>query len=151
MTGDRQPPGSADPSSGPVEYKDAPLRFTFVIDGREEPVRIVEPSIDLPFPDGALLRVEENEQRVCEVTFHFDMDAAQPYRLSLKQRDRTGRWRTQSLAYGEGVAPQSEMTTVYRKIFLERGHLQAGIEMRGRKARLQIDYRPGRRMPPPAP
>jgi hypothetical protein len=78
------------------------------------------------------------------------MEAEEPYRLTLKRRDRTGRWETQSLAYGKGVAPESEMTTVYRKIFLERGNLQAGVEMMERKARLQIDYRPGRRVPPPS-
>ena len=150
MADDNVPPGYADPSSGPVEYKDAPIRFTFFIDEREEPVRIVEPQLDLPFPDNALLRVEEGETRLCEVVFHFDMEAQQPYRLVLKAPDRHGHWETTRLTYGEGVAPESEMTTVYRKAILDRGNVQARIEMTRRKARLQIDYRPGRRVPPPA-
>ena len=150
MIDDKGPPGLADPSSGPIEYKDAPIRFTFFIDDREEPIRIVEPQLDLPFPDNALLRVEEGEKRLCEVVFHFDMDAAQPYRLAMKEPDRQGQWKTVRLAYGDGVAPESEMTSVYRKTILDRGNVQARIEMTRRKARLQIDYRPGRRVPPPA-
>lgn len=144
------PPGYADPSSGPIEYKDAPIRFTFFIDGREEPVRIVEPQLDLPFPDNARLRVEEGGQWLCDVVFHFDMEAAQPYRLVVKEPDPHGQGTTECLAYGDGVAPESEMTAVHRKTILERGNVRARIEMTRRKARLQIDYRPGRRVPPPA-
>ena len=149
MTKVHLPTGITPSSSEPVEYKDAPIRFTFVIAGREEPVKVVEPTLDLPFPDGALLLVEEKGKRICEVTFRFDREAGQPYRLVLKRRGRTGRWGTQALAYGKGVAPENEMTAVYRKIILERGNLRVRIEMTRRKARLQIDYRPGRRIPPP--
>ena len=59
-------------SSGPIEYKDAPIRFTFILDDREEPVKIVEPTIDLPFPDGGRLLVNETEKRLCDVVFRFD-------------------------------------------------------------------------------
>ena len=148
MAEKRRPPGSADPSSGPIEYKDAPVRFTFLIDGREEPVRIVEPTIDLPFPDGARLLVDEGEARLCEVVFRFDMDAERPYRLTLAAPDDAGRMQSRELTYGEGVAPESEMRAVYHESIVERGNLRARIEMTLRKARLQIDYLPGRRIPP---
>jgi len=144
MSGVDQPAGDPGPSSEPIEYKDAPLRLTFVIDGREEPVKLVEPKLDLPFPDGALLRVAEGEHPLCEVAFHFDGEADRPYRLRLRAPDTAGRWQTKSSAYGEGVAPESEMTAVYRKTILNRGNVQVEIEMTRRKARLQIDYRPGR-------
>ena len=30
--------------AGPIEHKDTPIHFTFILDGREEPVKIVEPN-----------------------------------------------------------------------------------------------------------
>jgi hypothetical protein len=40
------------------------------------------------------------------------------------------------------------MTAVYRKTILKQGNVQARIAMTRRKARLQIDYQGGRRVPP---
>lgn len=148
MTGVHRTAGGSGSSYDPIEYKDAPLRFTFVIDGREEPVKIVEPKIDLPFPDGALLRVEEEDRLLCEVTFRLEREANQPYQLELRMPAEPGAWETRRLFYGESLAPESEMTAVYYKTILNLGNVLVRIEMTLRKARLQIEYGPGPRLPP---
>lgn len=143
MARNQLPSLTAGASGGPIEYKDAPIRFTFMVDGREEPVKIVEPEIDLPFPDGVRLLVDEGERRLCEVVFRFDMEARQPYRLHVRFLRESGSDDDLHLAYGAGVAPESDMREVYRKTILERGNVRARIEMTQRKARLQLRYRPG--------
>jgi hypothetical protein len=126
--------------AGPVEYRDLPLRFTFVLDGREEPVRIVEPTVDLPFPEGGRLLVDEDDTRVCDVEFRFDAGADMPYQLIFSVlegiRHREPRMRT----FGTGTEQPSHMRAVHRQPILERGHVSAAIEMTRGKARLQIQY-----------
>ena len=137
--------------SGPIEYKDAPIRFTFVLDGRQEPVKIVEPEIDLPFPDGGRLLVDEADTRICDVVFGFEPAARDPYRLHFTVLDGVRRDTGQLFAYGTGVAGENDMEAVYRKTIVQRGNVRARIEMSGGKARLLIRYRKGRRIPPDQP
>ena len=84
--------------SGPVEYKDEPIHFSFNLDGREEPVKIVEPKIDLPFPEGGRLLVDIGKTRFCEVVFRFEADEKKPYRLNFDVRH--GVHYGDSLAFG---------------------------------------------------
>ena len=71
----------------PREYKDAPLQFTLVLNGRAEPVKVVEPVMDLPFPDGGRLLVDEAGNRICDVSYRFDPESDKPYRLIFKVSD----------------------------------------------------------------
>jgi hypothetical protein len=151
MTVIRPPSGLEDASEGPFEYKDTPLRMTFIIEGRREPVRLVEPEMDLSFPDGALLRVEEGDRHLWDVVFHFDGEARQPYRLDMSGTGDAGRRQDLHLAYGSGVAPESDMRAVFRRTILERAHVRVHIEMTHRTARLQIRSHRPERTPPPSP
>jgi hypothetical protein len=137
--------------AGPIEYKDAPVRFTLVLNGREEPVKIVEPQIDLPLPEGCRLLVDEGTARICDIVFRFEADARKPYRLHFKtfkmQPEQEGR----QLAYGTGGGRKSNMRAAYRKTIVSRGNIRAHIEMTEGKARLLIRYRKGYRIPPDQP
>jgi hypothetical protein len=137
--------------AGPIEYKDAPVRFTFVLDGRKEPVKIVEPHIDLPFPDGGRLLVDEDNMRICDVVFRFKPDADNPYCLHFKALDEERFEDSRLFAYGSGKGRENDLQAVYKKTILERGNVRARIEMTGGKARLLIHYRKGYRIPPDQP
>ena len=92
--------------------------------------------------------MEEENRPICEVTFRLDREAHQPYRLALKMPAKPGVWETRRLSYGKGLAPESEMTAVYYKTILNLGNVRVRIEMTLRRARLQIEYGLGRRLPP---
>lgn len=136
-----EPIGRGRDASGPIEYKDAPIRFTFVLDGREEPVKIVEPTIDVPFPDSGRLLVNEADKRLCDVVFRFDPEAKQPYHLTFKVLNEVHYGADLVLTYGARVARESDMTTVYRKTIVDRGSVHAQVEMTRGKARLVIRSR----------
>jgi hypothetical protein len=101
--------------AGPIEFKDAPVRFTFVLDRRKELVKIVEPHIDLPFPDGGRLLVDEEKTRICDVVFRFEPDADYPYCLHFKVLDEA-RYEDKLLyAYGSGKGRENDLQAVYKK------------------------------------
>jgi hypothetical protein len=133
----------------PIEYKDVPIRFTFELDGRREPVKIVEPQIDLPFPAGTRLLVDLAGKRVCEVVFRFDPEQRRPYRLSFSTWKMV-RYDDENLHmdFGEPVNRENATQAVHRMTIVKQGHVMAWIEMSHRKARLQIRYTKGRRRPP---
>jgi hypothetical protein len=126
--------------SDPVEYKDEPIDFTFVLDGREEPIKIVEPVIDLPFPEGGCLQVDIGKIRVCEVVFRFDLNEKNPYRLVFNIREGIHNRDGQVFTYGAGVVGETKMGAEYLETILERGNVLARVEMTRGKARLLIRY-----------
>jgi hypothetical protein len=136
--------------AAPIEYKEAPIRFTLDLDGRKEPVKIVEPQIDLPLPEGGRLLVDEGQTRICEAVFRFDADAGKPYRLQLKSYTESTVEDRQP-TYGTGGNLKSNLDAVFRKTIVNHGNVTAHIEMTGGKARLLIRYRKGYRIPPDQP
>ena len=124
----------------PIEYKDASIHFTFILDGREEPVKIVEPKIDLPFPNGARLLVDDAKTRLCDVAFRFDPDANRPYHLNFSVLNEVRYEEGLLLTYEADGARENDMHAVHRKTIVERGNVQARIEMTHGKARLLIQY-----------
>jgi hypothetical protein len=125
-------------SGGPFEYKDVPIGFRFVLNGREEPVKVVEPKIDLPFPDGVRLLVDEEKTRLCDVVFRFDPKAERPYRLAFRVLNAVHYEKDLLFTYGDRVARESDMRNVYRETIVTRGNVHALIEMTHGKARLLI-------------
>lgn len=133
----------------PAEYKDIPIDFTFELDGRKEPVKIVEPQIDVPFPAGTRLIVDLAGNRFCEVVFHFDPERVRPYRLTFLM------WKAVRydkddfhLDFGEPAGQEKATREVHRMTIVKKGHVRAWIEMSHRKARLQIHYMKCRHIPP---
>lgn len=135
----------------PIEYKDVPIRFTMELDGRREPVKIVEPQLDVPMPDGTRLLVDLAGKRLCEVVFRFDPEQQRPYRLNFLT------WKMirhddddLHLDFGEPADREDARQAVHRMTIVQQGHIKAWIEMSHKKARLHIRYTKGRRTPPHA-
>jgi len=133
----------------PIEYKDVPIRFALELDGRREPVKIVEPQLDVPLPAGAHLLVDIEERRWCEVDFRFDPEQQRPYRLQFLT------WKMVRhddddlhLDFGEPADREDAGQAVHRMTIVKQGHVRAWIEMSHKKARLHIRYKKGRRTPP---
>ena len=133
----------------PIEYKDVPIHFTLELDGRREPVKIVEPQLDVPLPAGAHLLVDIEEERWCEVVFRFDPGQQRPYRLNFLTW-KTIRYDDEDLHmdFGEPVNREKATQAVHRMTIVKQGHVRAWIEMAHRKARLQIRFTKGRHIPP---
>jgi hypothetical protein len=133
----------------PIVHKDAPLHFTFEMDGRREPIKIVEPKIDLPFSSGTRLLVDIEDKRWCDVVFRFEPERPRPYRLIFAT------WKMINyandalyMAFGDPPGRKESRPLIHRMTIVEMGHVNAWIEMSRGKARLHIHYTKGRRIPP---
>lgn len=133
----------------PIEYKDVPIRFTLDLDGRREPVKIVEPQLDVPLPSGSRLLVDIEEKCWCEVVFRFDPELPRPYRLNfLTWKMIRHEGDDLHLDFGEPADREEAKQAVHRITVVNQGHIRAWIEMSHKKARLHIRNTKGRRMPP---
>lgn len=70
--------------SDPVEFKDAPITFTLHLDGRKEEIKVVEPEVDFPIPEGGRLEVREKDAGLTDVAFKFNPESDRPYELHFK-------------------------------------------------------------------
>ena len=127
----------------PEEYKDMPLVFTLVLDGRKEPVKLVEPEVDFPMPNGGTLLVDQGEnRRLCDMIFIFDRTEAKPYKLNFNAMLGTAYDQPQQVSFGP-LAPEQDnlnLAAVYHMIIVTCGDVQARIEMTGGKARLHVTF-----------
>jgi hypothetical protein len=126
--------------TNPDEFKDAPIRFSMVLDGRREEVKIVEPSLDIALPTDGRLLIHENDRCLHDLTFRFDNSADQPYRLHFGIENGISYTDDHVLAFGEPPPADKQLRCVYRKDLLERGGVAAWIEMTKGKARLFVEY-----------
>jgi hypothetical protein len=127
-------------SKNAAEYKHAPLRFTFVLDGREEPVKVTEPRVDVPFPEKGRLRIHEGRRLLCDVVFVFERRKPQPYELHFDTRDGRPCRPARVFSFGVPLEQDRDLLEVYRQEILDRGGLRSAIRMRRGKARLIIAY-----------
>jgi hypothetical protein len=127
--------------SSAAEYKDAPVRFTFILDGREEPVRVTEPEVDVPFPVKGRLLVREGDAVLSDVVFRFDRHRRQPYELHFRTIDGRPCDPVRVFSFGLPIEQDRDLLEVYRKTILDRGGVKADIRMEHGKARLVIAYR----------
>jgi hypothetical protein len=128
----------SDQLSDPVEFKNAPISFTLVLDGREEAVKVVEPEMDVPLPEGGRLVVEEKETMWCDVRFAFNPDSDRPYELHFKVLMGTIYSGDHLVAFGMPVADDRNLLSQYKMEIVARGGITAWIEMTQGKARLVI-------------
>lgn len=129
-------PGMAEPR----EYKDAPLSFLFILDGRQEVVKIVEPEIDMPFVEGARLIIEEAGSRLCDVIFRTDLKSRRPYELHFSVIDGIRYSAEHILTFGLPVEEDPQLLRKETMQILDRGSVSAWVEMHQSKARLFIRY-----------
>ena len=124
--------------SDPVEFKDGPLTFTMVTDSREEEIKIVEPEMDLPLPNGGRLVVREKETCVTDVIFKFNPESPCPYELHFAAMAGVSYAKPQVRKYGSPNVNDKGFKEVYAGSIVARGRVKAWIEMKRGTARIYI-------------
>jgi hypothetical protein len=122
----------------PEEFKDAPIRFTMELDGRKEPVKIVEPKIDVALPRDGRLMIHERDRCLYDLNFRFDQTADKPYRLLFRVKEGVGYANDHVQAFGEALPEDKQLRNHYRKELLDQDGLRSWIEMTDGKARLLV-------------
>lgn len=136
-------PPASDSESGvadPVEFKDKPITFALVLDGRKEAIKVVEPEFDTPLPEESRLVIKDGDVCVADVQFSFELDREQPYALTFAVR---GRRRFRPAKVSTFGPPGKNMKKVFREMVIDEGGILAEIEMTHGKARLHIQYHGG--------
>jgi hypothetical protein len=121
--------------SGPIEYKDASVRFTLHLDGREEEIKVVEPKVDFPLPAGARLIVSEEDRCLADVVFEFKPENERPYELHFGAPAGP-----QVRKYGKPETEDHGFNNAYTEKLVESSGLKSWIEMRRGTARIYIRY-----------
>jgi hypothetical protein len=121
-----------------VELKDGRITFTLYLDGREEPVKVVEPEMDVPLPEGGRLVVAENEGAWCDVKFVFNPESDRPYELHFSVLMGIAYGTDHLAAFGCPIEEDRDLLGRYNMEIVARDELKAWIEMTNGKARLAI-------------
>ena len=124
----------------PIEFKDKPIRFTLFIDGREEPIKVVEPEFDTPIPEESRLVVDDRGVCIADVRFGFKPNRQRPYTLLFRTRNRSRHRPPKALSFGP---PDKNMQKVFTETIVDEGGVRADLEMAHGKARLHIRYAGG--------
>ena len=126
--------------SDPIEFKDAPITFTLLLDGRKEEIKVVEPEVDFPLPRGGQLVVRENEAILTDVVFRFHPEKERPYELHFTVKAGVSYAEPHVCRYGKPVINDKVINDVYKESIIARGGVKAWIEMRRGTARIYIQY-----------
>jgi len=126
--------------SDPVEFKDAPITFTLILDDREEELKVVEPEVDFPIPEGGRLQVREKDACLTDVVFKFNPASDRPYELHFTALKEVRYARDHVRSFGAEKAADKDLSDVYSMAIIDRGGLLASIEMTRGKARIYIQY-----------
>ena len=125
--------------SEPIEFKDVPVSFTLHLDRRQEAIKVVEPEMDFPLPEGGRLVVKDRDVCLTDVVFRFNVESDRPYELHFAVH-RGVHAKDHVLTFGAEKDADKNLIGVYTEKIVERGSLQARIEMTHGKARLAIKY-----------
>ncbi len=123
--------------SDPVEFKDKPITFSLLLDGREEPIKVIEPEFDLPIPEGSRLVVKDRSVSIADVRFGYKPDRQRPYTLHFRTRNRMHHIPPKVISFGP---PGDNMRKVFKETLVKEGGVHAELEMTQGKARLHIRY-----------
>ena len=126
--------------SDPIEFKDAPITFTLLLDGREEEIKVVEPEVDFPLPGGGRLVVRENEAHLTDVVFRFHPEKERPYELHFTVKAGVSYAEPHVCTYGNPDINDKGINDVFAENIVARGGVKAWIEMRRGTARIYIQY-----------
>ena len=121
----------------PIEFKDKPITFTLLLDGRQEPIKVVEPEFDLPIPEESRLVVNDRGSCIVDVRFGFRPDRQRPYTLHFRTYNRMQHRPPKVLSFGP---PGKDMHKVFKETIVDEGGVRAELEMTHGKARLHIRY-----------
>jgi hypothetical protein len=123
-----------------AELKDGSIAFTLHLDGREEPVKVVEPEMGVPLPEGGRLVVAENEATWCDVSFVFNPESDRPYELHFSALMGITYATNHQVAFGISLDEDRDLLSRYQMEIADRCGVKAWIEMTQGKARLFIKY-----------
>jgi hypothetical protein len=123
----------------PIEFKDEPITFTLHLDGREEPIKVVEPEFDTPIPDESRLVVKYRDSCIADFRFTLKPDRQHPYRLNFRVRNRRKYQPPRMISFGPAG---KDMRKKFKETIVDEGGVRADIEMTHGKARLHIRYQP---------
>lgn len=126
----------------PIEFKDKPISFTLYLDGRQEPIKVVEAEFDTPIPEESRLVVNDGDVCVADVRFSFKADRQQPYTLHFRVRKRTRHRPPKVFSFGPAG---KNMQKVFKETIVDEGGVRADLEMTHGKARLHIRYETSRK------
>ena len=139
----KEDPGDQFPDiAGPVEFKDEPVTFLLVLDGREEEIKMVEPQVDYPLPDGGRLVVSQKGVRLTDVVFKFNPGKDRPYELRFNIRAGVSFAKPHVCKYGNAEINSRRAGDHYTEKIFKGGGLRAWIEMKRGKARIYLQYMP---------
>jgi hypothetical protein len=137
---DPSPPEQDSDIFDPVEFKDKPITFTLLLDGREEPIKVVETEFDTPIPDKSRLVVNDRNVCIADVRFGFKPEREQPYTLHFRVRNRIPYQSPEVFSFGP---PGKNLQQVFSETIVDEGGIRADLEMTRGKTRLHIRYKPG--------
>jgi len=123
----------------PIEFKDKPITFTLFLDGREEPIKLVEPEFDLPIPEESRLVVNDRKVPIADVRFSFKPDRRLPYTLNFRIRRRIRHHPPKGISFGP---TGKDLQETFTETIVDEGGVHAELEMTHGKARLYIRYEP---------
>lgn len=127
---------------GPVEFKDEPVTFLLILDGREEEIKMVEPQIDYPLPDGGRLVVSQKGVSLTDVVFKFNSGNDLPYELRFNIRAGVSFAKPHVCKYGNAEINSRRANDNYTEEIFKGGGIRAWIEMKRDKARIYLQYTP---------
>jgi hypothetical protein len=127
----------------PVEFKDEPITFLLIQDGREEEIKMVEPQFDYPLPVGGRLVVRQKEDLLTDVIFRFDPEDERPYELLFTVRGGKSYAEPLVRKYGASeINDGKSYSAGYTERIIEKGGVKAWLEMKRGKARIYLRYTP---------
>ena len=124
----------------PREFGDPRVRF-WLLDGSEEEIKVTEPKLDYPIPQGSRLLIEVEKTPVVDVRFQFNARSERPYELhfhikeGLDYDDLEGE--AKLVAYGS--QGDKDLLEEHFARVLEYGNTMVTIGMTRGKARVYIE------------
>ena len=124
----------------PREFSDPRVRF-WLLNGSEEEIKVTEPKLDYPIPQGSRLLIEVEEAPAVDVRFQFNARNERPYELRFRVREgfdyqeRDGE--AELVAYGSQA--DKDLREEHFSRVLEYGNTRVAIGMTRGRARIYIE------------
>ena len=124
----------------PREFSDPRVRI-WLLNGSEEEIKVTEPKLDYPIPQGSRLLIEVEEASVVDVRFQFNARSERPYELHFRVRGGLDYQEldggAELVAYGS-QADKDLLEEHFARV-LEYGNTKVTIGMTRGKARVYIE------------
>ena len=124
----------------PREFGDPRVRF-WLLDGSEEEIKVTEPKLDYPLPQGSRLLIEVEEAPAVDVRFQFNARSELPYELHFRVGEGLDYQKLEGeakvVAYGS-QADKDLLEEHFARV-LEYGNTRVTIGMTRGRARVYIE------------